>query len=153
MLRREGKGFAVPDDALSFATIEDLAPRIASGELSPVDLTQAQLDRIAVLDGRLKSYATVMGESALAEAAQAAAEISDGRYRGPLHGIPIAVKDLCYSEGVRTMGGTQVLKDFIPEFDATVVARLRSAGAVLLGKLNLTEGAMGGGTTAPSRCR
>ena len=134
----------MPDDALAFATIEDLAPRIASGELSPVDLTRAQLDRIAALDGRLKSYATVMGESALAEAGLAAAEISGGRYRGPLHGIPIAVKDLCYSEGVRTMGATRVLKDFIPDFDATVVARLRSAGAVLLGKLNLTEGAMGG---------
>jgi amidase len=134
----------MPDEAQAFATIEELAPRIESGELSPVDLTRAQLQRIAALDGRLKSYATVMEESALAEAEQAAAEIASGRYRGPLHGIPLAVKDLCYTEGVRTMGATRVLRDFIPGFDSTVVARLRAAGAVLLGKLNLTEGAMAG---------
>ena len=129
---------------LAYATIEELAPRIASGELSPVDLTQAQLERIDALDGRLKSYATVMAESALAQAQQAADEIAGGNYRGPLHGIPVAVKDLCYTTGVRTMGGTKVLEDFLPEFDSTVVARFQAAGAVLLGKLNLTEGAMAG---------
>jgi amidase len=134
----------MPTKDLAFATIEALAPRIESGELSPVDLTQAQLDRIDRLDGGLKSYATVMAESARAEAEQAAAEIADGRYRGPLHGIPLAVKDLCYTDGVRTMGATAALKDFVPNFDSTVVARLRGAGAILLGKLNLTEGAMAG---------
>ncbi|MYB22484.1 MAG: amidase [Chloroflexi bacterium] len=131
-------------DDLAYATIEELAPRIASGDLSPVELTEAQLDRIDAHDGRLKSYATVMAESALAEAQRAADEIAAGDYRGPLHGIPIAVKDLCYTTGVRTMGGTKVLEDFVPEFDSTVVARFREAGAVLLGKLNLTEGAMAG---------
>ncbi len=129
---------------LAYATIETLAPLIAAGDLSPVDLTQAQLDRIAAADARLKSYATVMADSALAEARQAHDEIAAGRYRGPLHGIPIAVKDLCYTTGVPTMGGTKVLEDFVPDFDATVVARFREAGAVLLGKLNLTEGAMAG---------
>ncbi|MCY3922045.1 MAG: amidase [Chloroflexi bacterium] len=129
---------------LAYATIEELAPRIASGELSPVELTQAQLDRIAAHDGRLKSYATVMAESALAEAQQAADELAAGNYRGPLHGIPIAVKDLCYTTGVRTMGGTKVLEEFVPDFDSTVVARFKDAGAVMLGKLNLTEGAMAG---------
>ena len=127
-------------DDLAYATIEELAPRIASGELSPVELTQAQLDRIEAHDGRLKSYATVMAESALAEAQRAADEIASGNYRGPLHGIPVAVKDLCYTTGVRTMGGTKVLEDFVPDFDSTVVARFKEAGAVLLGKLNLTEG-------------
>ena len=131
-------------DALAYATIEELAPRVASGELSPIDLTRAQLERIATHDGRLKSYATVMADSALAEAQQAADEIAAGNYRGPLHGIPIAVKDLCYTTGVRTMGGTKVLEDFVPDFDSTVVARFKEAGAVLLGKLNLTEGAMAG---------
>ena len=131
-------------DDLAYATIEALAPRIASGELSPVELTQAQLDRIAAHDGRLKSYATVMAESALAEAQQAGDEIAGGNYRGPLHGIPVAVKDLCYTTGVRTMGGTKVLEDFVPDFDSTVVARFKEAGAVMLGKLNLTEGAMAG---------
>ena len=119
----------MPTDDLAFATIEALAPRIESGELSPVDLTQAQLDRIDRLDAGLKSYATVMAESALAEAERTAAEIADGRYRGPLHGIPLAVKDLCYTDGVRTMGATAALKDFVPDFDSTVVARLRAAGA------------------------
>jgi amidase len=128
----------------AYATIEELAPRIASGDLSPVELTQAQLDRIEASDGRLKSYATVMAESALAEAQAAQDEIAGGSYRGPLHGIPIAVKDLCYTTGVRTMGGTKVLEDFVPDFDSTVVARFKEAGAVMLGKLNLTEGAMAG---------
>ena len=128
----------------SFDTIESLAPQIASGDISPVDLAQAQLERIDALDGELMSYATVMADSALAEAQQAADEIAAGNYRGPLHGIPIAVKDLCYTTGVRTMGGTKVLENFIPDFDSTVVARFQEAGAVLLGKLNLTEGAMAG---------
>lgn len=131
-------------DDLAYATIEELSPRIASGELSPIDLTQAQLDRIAATDARLQSYATVMADSAIAEARRAQDEINGGRYRGPLHGIPVAVKDLCYTSGVRTMGGTKVLEDFVPDFDSTVVARFRAAGAVILGKLNLTEGAMAG---------
>ena len=134
----------VTNDDLAFATIEELAPRIAAGDVSPVELTEAQLARIEAADGRLKSYATVMAESALAEARRAEAEIAAGEYRGPLHGIPIAVKDLCYTDGVRTMGGSKVLEDFVPDFDSTVVARFRAAGAVLLGKLNMTEGAMAG---------
>ena len=132
------------NDDLAFAAIEQLAPRIAAGELSPLELTEAQLARIDGLDGRLKSYATVMADSALAEARRAQDEIAAGRRRGPLHGIPLAVKDLCYTAGTRTMGGTKVLEHFVPDFDSTVVARLRAAGAVLLGKLNLTEGAMAG---------
>ena len=132
------------NDDLAFATIEELAPRIAAGDVSPVELTEAQLARIEAADGRLKSYATVMADSALAEARLAESEIAAGEYRGPLHGIPIAVKDLCYTDGTRTMGGTKVLEDFVPDFDSTVVARFRAAGAVLLGKLNLTEGAMAG---------
>ena len=129
---------------LAYATIEELAPRIARGEVSPVELAEAQLGRITALDGRLKSYATVMAESALVEARRAEAEIAAGEYRGPLHGVPVAVKDLCFTADAPTMGGTKVLEDFRPDFDSTVVARLRAAGVVLLGKLNLTEGAMAG---------
>ena len=132
------------DDTLAYATIEGLAPRIAAGAVSPVELAEAQLGRIAGLDGGLKSYATVMADSALAEARRAEREIAAGDYRGPLHGVPLAVKDLCYTADAPTMGGTKVLEDFRPDFDSTVVARLRAAGAVLLGKLNLTEGAMAG---------
>ncbi len=112
--------------------------------MSPVALTRQMLDRIAALDTRLASYATVMADQAMAAATEAEREIAAGKYRGPLHGVPIAVKDLCYTRGVRTMAGTSVLKDHVPEFDATVVSKLQAAGAVILGKLNLTEGAMVG---------
>jgi amidase len=131
-------------EALHFLTLTDVARRIQSRELSPVELTEGMLDRIARLDGRLKSYATVMQDQALASARAAASEIAAGRYRGPLHGVPMAVKDLCYTKGVRTMGGTKVRETFVPDVDATVVSRLRDAGAVLLGKLNLSEGAAAG---------
>ena len=131
-------------EALHYSTIVEIAPLIRSRRLSPVELTRSVLDRIDRLDSGLHSYATVLGEQALAAAERAAAEIASGSYRGPLHGVPVAVKDLCFTRGVRTMGGTQVLADHVPEFDATVVTRLSAAGAVLLGKLNLTEGAMGG---------
>ncbi|MEI9889793.1 MAG: amidase [Caulobacteraceae bacterium] len=112
--------------------------------MSPVDLTKRMLARIAKVDPMLKSYATVMGDQAMADARAAAAEIAAGRYRGPLHGIPIAIKDLCWTKGVRTMGGLAVRRNFIPTDDATVVKRLRGAGAVVLGKTNLSEGAAAG---------
>ena len=131
-------------DELHYGTILELSARIEAGALSPVSLTEAMLDRIAALDGRLKSYATVMADQAMAQARAAEAEIAAGGYRGKLHGIPVAVKDLCYTKGVRTMGGCAVLADHVPAFDATVVRRFHEAGAVLLGKLNLTEGAMAG---------
>jgi amidase len=129
---------------LPFETIRDVAPRIASGDVSSVDLTGRLLERIATVDRSLKSYATVTADQAMAMARAADTDIRAGRYRGPLHGVPIAVKDLCYTKGVRTMGGTAVRKDFIPDVDATVVSKLRDAGAVLLGKLNLSEGATAG---------
>jgi amidase len=120
------------------------AALIQSQQLSPVEVTRALLERIAQLDGRYKSYATVMADHALEAAEVAERDIRAGIYRGPLHGVPVAVKDLCFTKGVRTMGGTRALAGHVPNFDATVVARLHAAGAVLLGKLNLTEGAMGG---------
>jgi amidase len=133
----------LPDD-LHYKSIREVARLIESKEISPVELTRRMLERIESLDGQLKSYATVTAERALATARQAEQEIVAGNYRGSLHGIPIAVKDLCYTKGTRTMGGMGVYKDFVPDFDATVVTRLENAGVVLLGKLNLTEGAMAG---------
>ena len=109
-----------------------------------MEVTTAILDRIDQLDSHLKSYATVTADHAMIAAQKAEAEITSGTYRGPLHGVPIAVKDLCFTEGVHTMGGTYTLAEHVPDFDSTVVAKLEAAGAVLLGKLNLTEGAMGG---------
>ena len=134
----------MPDTPLHYQTIAEVGARLRSRELSPVELTTAILERIEALDGDLKSYATVMADSALASARTAEREIAAGNYRGGLHGVPIAVKDLCFTTGVATMGGAQVLRDFVPDFDGTVVQKLNAAGAVILGKLNLTEGAMAG---------
>jgi amidase len=127
-----------------YLSLRDAARRIARRELSPVDLTRDMLARIAAVDPVLQSYATVMADSAMAEAQTATREIAAGRYRGPLHGIPIGVKDLCWTKGVRTMGGLAVRRSFTPQEDATVVTRLRRAGAVVLGKTNLSEGAAAG---------
>jgi amidase len=129
---------------LHYLSLSEVARLIEAREISPVELTQMMLDRIHTLDARLHSYATVMADEALAAARAAEREIQSGNYRGPLHGIPIAVKDLLYTKGVPTMGGLKVLADFVPEFDATVISRLNAAGAVLLGKLTTTEGAMVG---------
>ncbi len=129
---------------LHYTSLTNVARLIESRKVSPVELTQMMLERIAAVDGQLQSYATVTAERALAAARKSEAEITSGDYRGPLHGMPIAVKDLCYTKGIRTMGGLSILRDFVPTYDATVVSRLEKAGAVLLGKLNLTEGAMAG---------
>jgi amidase len=129
---------------LHFKTLTDVAGHIRRHEMSSLEVTTAILNRIASLDTTLKSYATVMEDHALASAKKADNEIAAGRYRGPLHGIPIAVKDLCFTKGIRTMGGSTVFAEHVPDYDSTVVKRLESAGAVLLGKLNLTEGAMAG---------
>ena len=135
----------MPDSVpLHYKTITEVSNLVQSKKISPVELVSHMLNRIENLDSEFKSYATVMGESAMASARSAEQEIQTGTYRGVLHGIPIAVKDLCFTKGVRTMGGTKPLAANVPDFDATVVAKFDAAGAVLLGKLNLTEGAMGG---------
>ncbi len=129
--------------AIPFLSTTDLAGLFRSGELSPVEATEAYLERIGEVDERLNSYITVTAVQARAEAKAAEAEITSGNYRGPMHGIPVAVKDQIYTQGVLTTGGSSILKDFVPEYDATVIANLRRAGAVLLGKLNMSEFAMG----------
>ncbi len=131
-------------EALHFTSLREVARLIERKRISPLELTRAMIDRIAAVDPKLHSYATVMTDHALAAAKRAEAEICSGKYRGPLHGVPIAVKDLFFTKGARTMAGLKVLADFVPEYDATAVARLEAAGAVLLGKLNLCEGAMAG---------
>jgi amidase len=126
---------------LHFLELTALAELIRTRAISPVEVTRAQLERIAALDGRLASYAVVTAESALAEARAAEADIAAGRYRGALHGVPLAVKDLFWTEGVPTAAGMTIHRSFKPTDDATAVRRLRQAGAVLLGKLQMTEGA------------
>lgn len=129
-------------DELYYSSLTAVAELIKKRQLSPVELTELMLNRIAEVDQKLLSYATVTTELALASAKKAEAEIAAGRYKGALHGIPVAVKDLCFTKGIRTMGGLKVLEDFVPNHDGTVVNKLTQAGAVLLGKLNLTEGAL-----------
>lgn len=131
-------------ERIHYRSLHSVGEDIRDGHISPVRLTEALLDRIDSVDGALQSYATVMAAQALDSARAAEREIEAGHYRGPLHGMPIALKDLCYTAGTRTMGGLRVLRDFVPSFDATVVTRLQDAGAVILGKLNLTEGALSG---------
>jgi amidase len=126
---------------LHYLTLSELSARLRSRELSPVEVTDLLLERIERLDGELRSFVTVLAESAREQAAEAEAEIDRGQIRGPLHGVPIGVKDLCATKGVRTTCGTAVLADWVPNTDATVVERLVAAGAVILGKLKLTEGA------------
>ena len=109
--------------------------------MSSAEVADAVLERIAKLDGCYRSYATVLPERARNQAKAADAEIAGGLWRGPLHGVPIAVKDLCYTTFAPTFAGTTIFKNFVPSFNATVVDRLEDAGAVLLGKLQMTEGA------------
>lgn len=126
---------------IHYLDLVEVARRIRAGALSPVALTQAMLERIEKTDGTLKSYATVTADLAMQQARQAEAEIARGAWRGPLHGVPIAVKDLCYTKGIPTAAGMPIHANFRPDHDSTVVRRFADAGAVLLGKLQLTEGA------------
>ena len=128
---------------LPFLSATELSRLIKSREVSPVEATEAYLERIEAVDGKLNSYITVCREEALAEARRAEEEIASGGYRGPMHGVPVAVKDQFHTKGIRTTGGTTILKDFVPSEDATVMANLKKSGAVLLGKLNMSEYAMG----------
>ena len=140
------------DQELHYASLLEISRRIATGELSPVTVTQAMLSRIAAVDPALNSYLAVTGEAAVAQAETAAAEIRSGRHRGPLHGVPIAIKDLFHTKGHPSTFGTLAYKDFIADEDATIVHRLRQAGAVILGRLHLHEGAFGEHHPALGRC-
>ncbi len=128
---------------LHYLSLDEVARRLKARTLTSVEATRALLDRVAALDPRLKSYATVTAQRALADAALLDAETSAGKSRGALHGVPIAVKDLCNTAGIATAAGMAIHKNNVPAKDATVVARLRAAGAVILGKLQMTEGAFG----------
>jgi aspartyl-tRNA(Asn)/glutamyl-tRNA(Gln) amidotransferase subunit A len=128
---------------LAFRSIAELAPCLAARDLSPVEVTEVVLARIAQHDAQLRSYITVMADSARHAARAAEAAIQAGNYLGPLHGIPIAVKDLYATRGVRTTFGSPLFADWIPDHDAAVVERLKRAGAVIIGKANLHELAFG----------
>ena len=127
---------------IPFLTASQLSRLIASKEVSPVEAAEAYLDRIDQVDGMLNSYITVCRDEALQTARHAEQAIGAGRYLGPMHGIPVAVKDQFSTAGIRTTGGSSIMADFIPQEDATVISNLKRAGAVLLGKLNMSEFAM-----------
>ncbi|MBI3326153.1 MAG: amidase [Nitrospinae bacterium] len=124
---------------IPFLTATDLAGLIANQEVSPVEVVEAYLERIDGLNARLNAFLTLCREEALQAARAAERAIARGEYRGLMHGIPFAVKDQLYTKGIRTTGGSPIFNQFIPDADATVIARLTAAGAILLGKLNMTE--------------
>ena len=132
------------DTQLHYLSIRQAGELIQKGELSPVELTRACLDRIQATDDRLHSFILLLTDDALAQARTAEAEILRGAYKGPMHGIPFALKDLYDTAGIRTTSGSQVDIDRVPTEDATTTARLKGAGGILLGKLAMHEFALGG---------
>ncbi|MDD5643665.1 MAG: Asp-tRNA(Asn)/Glu-tRNA(Gln) amidotransferase subunit GatA [Syntrophales bacterium] len=132
-------------DSLYSLSISELAPLLARREVSPVEVTEQLLERIAAVDGQLNSYLTVDADGARVQAKAAEARIAKGE-GAPLTGIPLALKDVLVTKGLRTTCGSRILENFVPPFDATVCARLREAGAVFMGKVNMDEFAMGSST-------
>ena len=128
---------------IPFLSAGELSRLIQKKEVSPVEAVEAYLERIDQVDGKLNSYITVCREEAMEAARVASQAIVGGDYLGPMHGVPVAIKDQFNTKGIRTTGGSTILKDFVPDEDSTVVANLKKAGAILLGKLNLSEFARG----------
>jgi aspartyl-tRNA(Asn)/glutamyl-tRNA(Gln) amidotransferase subunit A len=133
----------VSDDEGLPRSLTALSRAFREKRLSPVEAVRALLERIRTVDKDLNAFITVTGERALEEAARAEEEIAAGRYRGPLHGVPLGLKDLIYTRDVRTTMGSAFFKDYVPDYSATVALRLEEAGAVLVGKTNTHEFAYG----------
>jgi amidase len=127
---------------LHYLGLIEVSERIRRREISSVEVTEALLARIARHEPRLNAILMLLAEQAIEQARTADAEIAAGQWRGPLHGVPLGIKDLHWTEGLPTTGGMELLRDFRPTVDATVVARLKRAGAVILAKLHMTEGAL-----------
>jgi aspartyl-tRNA(Asn)/glutamyl-tRNA(Gln) amidotransferase subunit A len=129
---------------ICYLTVAEAAAALRRCELSPVELTECLLDRIEAVDSKLHCFITLTADLARQQARRAEQELRSGSDRGPLHGVPIALKDLYMTEGIRTTCHSAVLENWVPEIDATIVAKLKEAGAVLLGKLGMHEFAFGG---------
>ena len=127
---------------IPYLSAAELSRLLKSREVSPVEATESYLERIDQVDGKLNSYITVCEHEALQAAREAEGAIARGDWLGPMHGIPVAVKDQFYTKGIRTTGGSKIFAELVPDEDATVMANLKAAGAVLLGKLNMSEFAM-----------
>ena len=128
---------------IAFLSLSEQARLIQTKEITPTDVVQAYLDRIVQVDPQLNSYITVLSEDALRDAAVATDDIARGNYIGPLHGIPVGIKDQIHTKGIRTSSASKHRENFVPDGDATVVSNLKKAGAIVLGKLNMTEFAFG----------
>src|SRR5437867_7168526 len=137
-----GSAMPVIGETITLA-LEEAAALVRERRVSPVELTDACLARIEAVEPGLNAFVMVTADLARAQARKAESDIGAGRYRGPLHGIPVAVKDLFATKGIRTTAGSRILADWVPDEDATVVRKLRQAGAVLLGKLGMHEFAYG----------
>ena len=134
---------------LCFTSISDASALIESRDLSPVELVEAHLARVEQTEPQLNAFITLLADEALEQANAAEREIAAGNYRGALHGIPIGLKDLYYTKGVRTTVGSKILRDFVPGYDAAVTERFSEAGAVLMGKLQMHEFALGATSVNP----
>ena len=135
--------------AICTLSIAEASELIARKELSPVDVITAHLERIEDTDGGLNSFITLLRDESLAAAKDAERAIQSGGYIGPLHGVPIGLKDLYYTKGVRTTVGSKIMRDFVPDFDAAVTEKFRDAGAIIIGKLQMHEFALGATSVNP----
>src|SRR5579862_3199750 len=134
---------------LTSMSLSEAAAVVRAREVSPVELTEACLSRIEAWEPVINAFITVTGDQALATAAAHEQMIMSGQSLGPLHGVPIGIKDNIDTAGIRTTAGSKILADNVPEHDSTVVAKLRAAGAIVIGKLNMHEFAWGGTTANP----
>jgi len=133
-----------------YLSVHELAAHIKAKKIRPVELTEAYLARLQKHGPKLGAVATITSKTALQQAKQAEQEISSGKYRGPLHGIPFGAKDLLATKGIKTTWGAPPFRDQVPDHDATVISRLREAGAILVAKLSMIELAGGGGYSSPA---
>ena len=128
---------------IPFMSASELADSIRQGEISPVEAVDAYLDRIVAVGSKLNAYITVSADEARSQAKLLETELAAGKVRGALHGVPVGIKDQIHTAGVRTTDASKIRSDFVPESDATVVARLKAAGAIVIGKTNMSEFALG----------
>lgn len=133
---------------IPFLSTAALASLIEKKEVTPIEAVDAYLDRIKTVDPMLNAYITVLGEQALEDATKATSDIANGGYIGPLHGVPVGIKDQIHTAGIRTTSASKFLENFVPDKDATVVTNLKNAGAIVIGKLNMTQFAFGDAITS-----
>lgn len=136
-------------DELYYLNIEETSDLISKRQISPVELVTCHLERISDTDERLNSFVTLLAEQSLIIASEAEQAIISGNYIGPMHGIPVGLKDLYFTKDIRTTMGSTIYEDFIPSYDATVTKRLKNAGAIILGKLQMHEFALGATSENP----